>query len=205
MDQRHRRSMKNEPTTFLGVQDRPMTEVLRNTGSALFSDCQTTIQLSIPFVSVGRDIFTLLEDTTRRLVEGKCIPDGYVKPRSVKAITHSAGVLQGSDVMFDVVYKCSVCLPVAGMNIRCTALEVTKGGIRATSADESPSPVMVFVARDLSYASPEFSRVTPGSSFVARVIGQRFELNDPYVSVIAEVIPEYGGDAAIATKAIATK
>jgi hypothetical protein len=33
-----------------------------------------------------------------------------------------------------------------------------------------------------------FSTIEEGSKFTARVIGQRFELNDKYVSIIAELV-----------------
>jgi hypothetical protein len=36
--------------------------------------------------------------------------------------------------------------------------------------------------------SQQFSTVQVGDKFVARVIGQRYELNDSYVSVIAELV-----------------
>jgi len=35
---------------------------------------------------------------------------------------------------------------------------------------------------------PYFSTIKENDNFVARVIGQRFELNDSYVSIIAELV-----------------
>jgi hypothetical protein len=46
--------------------------------------------------------------------------------------------------------------------------------------------VVVFIARDHHYASSQFANIQEGDKFLAKVIGQRFELNDKYVSVIAE-------------------
>ena len=163
-----------------------------NNTHAMYSECTTTIQLKIPFVSVGRMLHTTLTNIIVELVSGKCITEGFVKPGTVKVSTYSGGRLSGSNVVFDVVYTCRVCFPVAGMNLNCRALEVTKGGIRAESADASaaaPSPFVLFVARDLEYKSRAFAAVSVDDTFVARVIGQRFELNDAFVSIIGEVVP----------------
>ena len=68
----------------------------------------------------------------------------------------------------------------------CVAKNVTKAGVRA-EVNEQPSPVVVFVARD-HHSSEYFANIKEGQSLKVRVIGQRFELNDRFVSVIAEVI-----------------
>jgi len=70
----------------------------------------------------------------------------------------------------------------------CIATNITKAGIKADSADESPSPIVVFIARDHHYNVSHFSKIAEGTSFNARIIGQRFELNDKHISVIAELI-----------------
>jgi hypothetical protein len=77
---------------------------------------------------------------------------------------------------------------VEGMLIQCVAKNITKAGIRAESADESPSPIVVFITRDHNYTMPYFSLIKENDKFNARVIGQRFELNDKYVSIIAEIV-----------------
>jgi hypothetical protein len=80
------------------------------------------------------------------------------------------------------------CFPVEGMLVRCIAKNITKAGIRAESEDETPSPIVVFITRDNNYMSSYFSSIKENDKFLARVIGQRFELNDKYVSIIAEIV-----------------
>jgi hypothetical protein len=65
---------------------------------------------------------------------------------------------------------------------------ITKAGIRAESSTETPSPIVVFITRDHHYTSPYFLSVEENSKIMIRVIGQRFELNDKYISIIAELI-----------------
>jgi hypothetical protein len=112
-----------------------------------------------------------------------------VKPQSVRVITYSSGLIKGTEVVFDAVFECDVCFPVAGMLFNCIAKNITKAGIRAESVDETPSPFVLFVARDHFYASDYFNSIEENEKFTARVIAQRFELNDKYVSIIAEIVP----------------
>ena len=72
------------------------------------------------------------------------------------------------------------------MLISCVAKNITKAGIRAESAYDNPSPVVIFIARDHHYSVAQFANIQEGDKFTARVIGQRFELNDKYISVIAQ-------------------
>jgi hypothetical protein len=78
------------------------------------------------------------------------------------------------------------------MLINCIAKNITKAGIRAISADEGngeeyQSPFIVFIAKDHHHMNEYFSSIQENSHFVVRVIGQRFELNDKYISIIGEL------------------
>ena len=46
----------------------------------------------------------------------------------------------------------------------------------------------VFVARDHHYKSTYFNSIKEGEKIRIRVIGQRYELNDKYISIIAELV-----------------
>jgi len=154
----------------------------------VYSLSQITKKIVLPINAIGRNLQKTIEETIAAMVEGKCIVEGYVKPRSVRVITFSSGLIKGTDVVFDVVIECEVCFPVAGMLFNCVAKNITKAGIRAESVEEIPSPFILFVARDHYYASDYFNSIEENEKFVAKVIAQRFELNDKYVSIIAELI-----------------
>mgnify|MGYP007000347125 len=50
-------------------------------------------------------------------------------------------------------------------------------------------PLIIFIARDHHYKNPElFSSIKESDEIIVKIIGQRFELNDPAISVIAELI-----------------
>ena len=155
----------------------------------VYSPCQITKSIILPMTAVGANLQQTLENTITKMVGGKCIVEGYVKPDSIKVITFSSGIVKGENILFDVVFNCEVCYPISGMNLNCIAINITKAGIRAESADEKQSPFVLFVARDHFYASDHFNSIKENDKFVARVIAQRFELNDKYVSIIAEIVP----------------
>jgi hypothetical protein len=50
--------------------------------------------------------------------------------------------------------------------------------------------VVVFIAKDHHYNIAHFNDVKEGDKINVRIIGQRFELNDKYVSIIGELVKE---------------
>ena len=137
--------------------------------------------------NVGDNIKQTLEKVIANEIEGKCIVEGFIKPGSTRIVSYSSGELHSSDAIFEAIIECLVCCPVEGMNIKCVAKSITESaGIKA-EVDEEPSPVIIFIARDHNYTNNKFAKVKVGDKIVARVIGQRYELNDKYISIIAEL------------------
>jgi hypothetical protein len=156
--------------------------------SSIYSRCIITRNIILPITSIGKNIIETIEKNIVFNFEKKCVVEGFIKPESTKIITYSSGLIQGINISFEVVFECEICCPVEGMLISCIAKNITKAGIRAESVDDNPSPVVVFIARDHHFSVSQFSSIQEGDKFVARVIGQRFELNDKYVSIIAELV-----------------
>lgn len=157
--------------------------------SSVYSRCLISKNIILPINAIGKNIKDTLERNISINFEGKCLVEGYVKPQSSKIVSYSSGLIyRGNNVSFEVVFECDVCFPVEGMLLSCVAKKITKAGITAESATDIPSPIMVHVARDHSYNSALFSDVKIGDKIDVRVIGQRFELNDKYVSIIGELV-----------------
>ena len=156
----------------------------------IYSRALITRKIMLPITSIGKTIQRIIEQNISSNYEGKCLVEGYIKPNSSKIVTFSSGKIEkGIYAVFEVVFECEVCFPVEGTKILCVAKNITKAGIRAESAGSMPSPVVVFIARDHHYNNSYFSTIQEGDNVEVRVIGQRFELNDKYVSVIGELIP----------------
>jgi DNA-directed RNA polymerase subunit E'/Rpb7 len=153
----------------------------------IYSTILITRNIPVNIINVGNNIKQTLERAISLQIEGKCTVDGYIKPNSTRILTYSSGLVNGPDIMFEVTFECLVCSPVEGMHIKCIAKNITKAGIRAETT-EDPSPVVIFVARDHHYNQTYFSTIKENDEIKVRVIGQRFELNDKYISVIAELL-----------------
>ena len=156
----------------------------------VYSLSQITKSITLPIGAIGKELHQTIERTVAAMVEGKCIVEGFVKTESVRVITYSSGLVKSDSVTFNVVFECSVCFPVSGMLLNCIAKNITKAGIRAESSEETPSPFVLFIARDHYYASDYFNSIEEKEKCTARVMAQRFELNDKYVSIIAELVPQ---------------
>jgi DNA-directed RNA polymerase subunit E'/Rpb7 len=158
---------------------------------SVYSRCLLTRKIILPISAISKMLKENIEEHIKFTFEGKCVVEGYVKPHSTKIITYSSGIIQGGNkVMFEVVFECDVCFPVEGMIIPCVAKNITKAGIRAESANDVPSPIVAFLAKDHHFNLAHFADVQEGDKINVRVIGQRFELNDKYISIIAELVKE---------------
>ena len=162
---------------------------------SIYSRCLLTRKIVLPISFIGKSLDDVIESYIKDNFEGKCVVEGYVKPNSSKIIRYSSGVIErGNKIVFEVVFECDICLPVEGMLMNCVVKNVVKAGVRAEIANEVPTPVIVFIAKDHHYNMQQFNDIQVGDIINVRVIGQRFELNDKYVSVIGELVkekPEY--------------
>jgi DNA-directed RNA polymerase subunit E'/Rpb7 len=142
----------------------------------------------LPMTAIGRNIRDVLERHLAHAHEGRCNAEGYVRPRSTQLLAHSSGGLSDNgSVVFEVMYEYQACNPVEGMLVACVVQNVSQAGLQAHIVPE-PSPVVIFVSRDHHYSNPRFSKIKAGDEITVRVIGQHFELNDPAVSVIGELV-----------------
>lgn len=156
---------------------------------SIYSRSLLNRRVVLPITKIGKNIHQTIEDNITFNYEGKCSVEGYIKHGSSKVLTYSCGLIErGVDILFDVVFECDVCFPVEGMNIECIAKNITKAGIRAESANDANSPFVLFIAKDHYYNNDYFSEIKENDKFIAKVIGQRFELNDSYISIIGELV-----------------
>jgi len=122
-------------------------------------------------------------------IEGKCISEGYVRPNSVLVVEYSTGMVKSEKIEFTVIFSCDTCYPSEGLVLtNCKVRSVTKAGVHANVVDKHKNvPMTVFVIRDHYIEDPRFQAITEDQLINVKVIGSRFELNDPYVEVIASL------------------
>lgn len=153
----------------------------------IYSTILLTRKLRVPFRIIGRNIKDTLEHILSKIVEGKCMAEGFIRPGSVKLLTYSSGYLYGKLAIFDIVYECQSCSLVEGMVFSCVVKNISLAGIRAV-LNEPKTPIIAFIARDHHYDRPEFTRLQEEETIKVRVIGQRFEIGDEAISVMAELV-----------------
>ena len=153
----------------------------------MYTTILLTRKLEIPFRIIGRNVKDTLEHILSKIVEGKCMAEGFIRPGSVKILTYSNGYLYGKNAIFDVVYECQSCSLVEGVVFTCVIKNISLAGIRAT-LNEPKTPVVVFIARDHHYDRADFTRLQEEEEIRVRVIGQRFEIGDEAISVIGELV-----------------
>ena len=82
-----------------------------------------------------------------------------------------------------------ICYPVEGHNISCISKTITKAGIHCIVKDEDNNePINIFIARDHHMDVDTYNKVREGDVMRVQIVGVRFELNDPYICVIGELL-----------------
>jgi hypothetical protein len=148
-----------------------------------------TMKVSLKITEIGRQVKQNLERKIVKQTEGKCIPQGFIRPNSVRIVSYSSGNVSGDSVEFSTVYECLVCHPVENMIVDCTTKTITKAGIHAeVITDENVIPLTIFVARDHNYTNRDFDRIKENMNIKVRILGIRYELNDPYICAIGMLV-----------------
>ena len=152
-----------------------------------------TRKVVLKITDIGRQVKQNLERKIVKETEGKCIPQGFIRPNSVKIVSYSSGNVHSENVEFTTVFECLVCHPVENMHVECTTKTVTKAGIHAeVITDNGVVPLTVFIARDHNYTNRDFDKVKENMKIMVRILGIRYELNDPYICAIGMLIDGEG-------------
>lgn len=162
----------------------------------LFTTAILTRDVDVPFVEIDglgkrntrMNLRNLLRNKLRYLMESKCVEDGYVMGNSIEVQDYSYGLCQANKIKFSVLFKCEICLPTADTIIDCIVKSNSNGGIRAVLNGMDPSPLVIFIAREI--ADVDLSTYNEGDIFKAKIFGVQFELNDQYISVLATIHQE---------------
>ena len=147
-----------------------------------------TRRVSIPMVKIGGNIQQVLMDALSEM-EGKCGEEGYIKRGSIRLFNYSCGMIKGTNVIVQVVFECQVSNPIPNQEFECIVEHNTRAGIKARLREKGDSPFVVFLARDHHYMIPHFSDIKENDIIHVKVLGQRFEIHDPKISIIALLIP----------------
>jgi DNA-directed RNA polymerase subunit E'/Rpb7 len=167
-----------------------MTELNKTNGQrhdklySVFTKALLQQKISLSITEIGNNLKQNLEKKLIFKNEGKCIPEGFVKPNSIRIIQYSSGLINLDAVDFYTVFECLVCYPVEGMLVECVVKTVTKAGIHAEVKVDNNVPIVVFVARDHHNTNKYFASIKENINIFVKIIGVRFELNDLHICAI---------------------
>jgi hypothetical protein len=148
-----------------------------------------SMKVILKITEIGRQVRQNLERKIIQQTEGKCIAQGFIRPNSVQIISYSSGNVNSENVEFMTTFECLVCHPVENMRIECTAKTITKAGIHAeVVTDNNVVPLTIFLARDHNYISRDFDKIKENTNILVRILGIRYELNDPYICAIGMLV-----------------
>jgi DNA-directed RNA polymerase subunit E'/Rpb7 len=153
----------------------------------VYIDSMLTKKVILSIVEIGKNIKENIHKKLTNQMEGKCIEEGFIRPTSIQIINYSSGVINTENIEFQVVFSCKICHPVEGMIIECQTKTITKAGIHAEVLDGQIIPVTIFVARDHHNMDRYFQSIKENTTIHVKVIGIRYELNDPYICVIGKL------------------
>ena len=155
----------------------------------VYVDSLLSKKVVLKITEIGKNIKQNLEKKIKNSIEGKCITEGFVRPNSLQVKTYSCGLVKDDHIEFIVVYKCDICNPVKGLEVECKVRNITKAGIHAEVKDQEDNvPITIFVARDHNYENKQFDTIEKDAIIGVRIIGMRFELNDPSITAIAYLL-----------------
>ena len=147
-----------------------------------YHDSLLSRSMLIPMINMGGNIEEVLSNEIASL-EGKCLEEGYLKRGSTKVVRYSCGVLKGSNIVIQVIFQGKIANPVKGQTFTCVVENNTRAGIKGR-LDDVENPFIVFLAKD-HHTMPEFSDIKENEKIKVVILGQRFEINDPKISIIA--------------------
>ena len=153
----------------------------------VYIDSLLTKKVVLTITEIGKNIKENLQRKLAASMEGKCIEEGFIRPGSIAIVSYSSGQIDREYISFQTVFSCKICHPVEGMLVECTAKTITKAGVHAEVIDNDIIPITVFVARDHHTMDKNFQHVKENARIVVKVIGTRYELNDPYICVIGKL------------------
>lgn len=160
----------------------------------VYIDSLLTKKVILAITEIGKNIKENLQRKLSNSLEGKCIEEGFIRPGSIRIETYSCGLINTENIEIQTVFTCKVCHPVEGMLIECTSKTITKAGIHAQVIDRDIVPITVFVARDHHNMDKYFQSITEDTKILVKVIGIRYELNDPYICVLAKLMKDNIGN-----------
>ncbi len=165
----------------------------------MFETCVFDHSVKVLAKHIGNNLSDLLVQRTRIDLEGKCGPQGYVLPGSIKIIHIGKGELIdidfGKSYLFNMKIKCEICNPLPGLRFKAIVQANNKIGILAEGGffDNLGNlvPVLeVVVIKETVMLQNEVPTedLVIGDEVNIEVLGRVYELNDTRVRAFGRTV-----------------
>ena len=154
-------------------------------------------KIKIPFEKITDTIENYFIDYAKEHIMNQCEKEGYISNHSCKIVNYTIGKSVSSYLIYDVLFEFMVCYPYEDMTFDCKIQNITKIGIKGVlSHDSEKNPFVVFASylhnpsifEESNEQSNEISKYNIGDNIHVRVLGHRFEINDPSIYVLVEIL-----------------
>ena len=167
-----------------------MSDLLQQNG--IFEKQLIHYKVEIPFQKLHMDLESQFISYAENHIMNQCEKEGYISNQDCKVVSYSAGKSYKSLVCYDVLYEFQVCFPYENMIFRCIVQSITKIGIKAViSSDENENPIVVFASHLQNpsiFENENDVKYNVGDKIDVKVISHRFEIHDPSIYVLVEII-----------------
>ena len=165
----------------------------------MFDTCVIDHTVKVPAKQVGKNLSDVIEMRMRSELEGKCGPEGYIRPGSTKILTHGKGELIdidfGKSYMFYLKVKCEICNPLPGLRFKAIVQAHNKIGVLAEGGffDNFGNliPVLeVVVIKDTVMLQNEVptEELEVGDEVNIEVLGRVYELHDTRIRAFGRTV-----------------
>eukprot|EP00873_Tetraselmis_striata_P027016 jgi/Tetstr1/447280/TSEL_034717.t1 len=165
----------------------------------MFDTCIIDHTIKIPAKHVGKNLMDVIEIRARSDLEGKCGPQGYIRPGSTKILHHGKGELVdidfGKSYMFTLKLKCEICNPLRGLRFKAIVQAHNKVGVLAEGGffDNFGNlvPVLeVVVIKDTVMLQNEIptEELEVGDEVNIEVLGRVYELHDTRIRAFGRTV-----------------
>lgn len=153
---------------------------------SLYTKMTITQVISVEFSKNELDMSNYFMCYSNNHIEGKCRKEGFIRPRTTRIISYSAPIVKENYCLYNVDYECDICNPNLDVIYDCKIMKLAKIGIRAVISNHN-NPIVFYVSREHN-PNVNFDDYKEGDQIRVKIIGKRFQLNDPYIEVIGVVV-----------------
>lgn len=198
-----RKQMKKN-TKFSEIKSKLGNDLLKQN---IYNTEILNFKVKFKFNEMNKNLHEKFIQYAKKNIMGKCHKEGYVSNSYIRIIDYSSALLDGHYVYFDVQFEFMVCYPYEGMVLNCKVQNITKIGVKGVISDnEEENPIIVFASRihnesvlsnvdemdegNSDNEDGDMNSIGINKIIRIKVIGFRFEINDPYLSLLGEIIKD---------------